>query len=92
MFVLGGGGEGVTRLEFVGGGARVGTASLVVGGATCIGGVVFRAAPTRIYNSNQTEEISDVYLIPVLKCMQGTFLGKETCPHFRGVTSRKYIH
>ena len=44
--VEGGGGEGVTRLEFDrGGGMRVGIWSLVVGGATCIGGVVLRAAP-----------------------------------------------
>ena len=42
LFVLGGGGEGVTRFEFDGGGARVGV-------ATCIGGVVFRAAPIYTY-------------------------------------------
>ena len=44
--VAGGGGEGVTLLEPEGGRASPGTASLVVGGATCLGGVAFRAAQT----------------------------------------------
>ena len=52
----GGGGEGVTRFELDGGGARTGTASLVVGGATCVGGVVFRAAPVYTVSLPDTEE------------------------------------
>jgi hypothetical protein len=74
VFVLGGGGEGVTRLEFDGGGARVGTASLVVGGATCIGGVVFRAAPeVPLGVSAAFETVAAVALSPMSIPVDGGF-------------------